>query len=91
MLTRRSARPITPDEKYSLTSPSIFRSRTSLSFFREREQTTRAGIMDVVNVRRIILLAVVVLAAMVPAALASGECMVERIDLSPDEIGRAHV
>ena len=42
--------------------------------------------MDVVNVRQIILLAVVVLAAMVPAALASDECMVERIDLPPDAL-----
>ncbi|NLZ30661.1 MAG: 6-bladed beta-propeller, partial [Methanomicrobiales archaeon] len=34
--------------------------------------------------RRIVFLAVIVLAAMVPAALASDECMAERVDLPPD-------
>ncbi len=44
----------------------------------------RADITDVVRMKQIILLAAVVLAAMVPAALASDECMAERIDLPPD-------
>ena len=46
----------------------------------------RAGIMDVVNMRQIAFLVVVALAVMVPAAFASDECMVERIDLPPDAL-----
>jgi len=41
---------------------------------------TRDGIMDVMTMKQMIFLVVVVLAAMVPAALASDECLVERVD-----------
>jgi len=82
---RCPARLIAPDEKHSPTRPcctpgfDIIRSITTLSFFSQRERMIRGGIADVVDMKQMVFLLIVVLAAMVPAALASDGCQVERV------------
>ena len=53
---------------------------TTLSFSSQRERMNRDSIVDVVDMKQIVYLVVVMLAAMMPAALASDEYLVERAD-----------
>ena len=62
---------------------------TTILFSSERERLTPVGIADVITMKQTALLVVIMLAAMVPAALASVEYLVERaepplVPLSPD-------